>query len=92
MTDAFWLSDAQWMRLKPLLPNKPRGVPRVDGRRVISGIVHVLQSGAVGGRMRRASTARPRRSTTGAFAGQRRACGGMFSRRWRPQAAPRPRC
>lgn len=28
-----------------MLPNKPRGVPRVDDRRVISGIVHVLQSG-----------------------------------------------
>jgi transposase len=28
-----------------LLPNKPRGVPRVDDRRVISGIVHVLRSG-----------------------------------------------
>ena len=41
----FWLSDEQWMRLRPLLPNKPRGVPRVDDRRVISGIVHVLQSG-----------------------------------------------
>ena len=41
----FWLSDEQWVRLKPLLPNKPRGVPRVDDRRVISGIVHVLQSG-----------------------------------------------
>ena len=41
----FWLSDKQWARLKPLLPNKPRGVPRVDDRRVISGIVHVLQSG-----------------------------------------------
>ncbi|WP_425483185.1 IS5 family transposase [Chelativorans alearense] len=31
--------------LKPLLPNKVRGVPRVDDRRVISGIVHVLKSG-----------------------------------------------
>jgi len=41
----FWLSDGQWSRLQPLLPNKPRGVPRVDDRRVISGIVHVLQSG-----------------------------------------------
>jgi transposase len=41
----FWLSDEQWARLRPLLPNKPRGVPRVDDRRVISGIVHVLQSG-----------------------------------------------
>ena len=45
MAGEFWLSDEQWVRLKPLLPNKPRGVPRVDDRRVISGIVHVLQSG-----------------------------------------------
>ncbi|MFT7391031.1 MAG: hypothetical protein ACI9ZH_001259, partial [Paracoccaceae bacterium] len=26
----FWLSEAQFTRLQPLLPNKPRGVPRVD--------------------------------------------------------------
>ena len=45
MAGEFWLSDGQWLRLQPLLPNKPRGVPRVDDRRVISGIVHVLQSG-----------------------------------------------
>jgi len=31
--------------LQPLLPNKPRGVPRVDDRRVISGIVHVIRGG-----------------------------------------------
>jgi len=41
----FWLNERQWQRLAPLLPNKPRGVPRVDDRRVISGIVHVLRSG-----------------------------------------------
>jgi transposase len=41
----FWLSEEQWARLKPLLPNKSRGVPRVDDRRVISEIVHVLLSG-----------------------------------------------
>jgi len=35
----FWLSEAQFARLKPLLPNKVRGVPRVDDRRVISGII-----------------------------------------------------
>ena len=45
MSQGFWLSDAQWERLAPLLPNKPRGVPRVDDRRVISGIVVALQSG-----------------------------------------------
>ena len=41
----FWLSKEQFLRLKPLLPNKVRGVPRVDDRRVISGIIHVLKSG-----------------------------------------------
>jgi len=47
MTDHyFWLTDdAQFAQLSPLLPNKPRGVPRVDDQRVISGIVHVLKSG-----------------------------------------------
>ena len=45
MSTEFWLSETQFARLKPLLPNKPRGVARVDDRRVISGIVHVLMSG-----------------------------------------------
>ena len=46
MTDtAFWLSEEQFSRLAPLLPTDTRGVPRVDDRRVISGIVHVLRSG-----------------------------------------------
>jgi transposase len=41
----FWLSEAQLARLESLLPNKPRGMPRVDDRRVISGIVHVNRGG-----------------------------------------------
>lgn len=41
----FWLSDEQFERLRPLLPNKVRGVARVDDRRVISGIIHVVKSG-----------------------------------------------
>ena len=45
MDHHFWLSDAQFARLEPLLPNKPRGVPRVDDRRVISGIIHVIRGG-----------------------------------------------
>ena len=45
MAEEFWLSDAQCPQLRPLLLNKPRGVPRVGDQRVISGIVHVLQSG-----------------------------------------------
>jgi transposase len=43
--DYFWLSEAQIARLEPLLPTDTRGKPRVDDRRVISGIVHVLKSG-----------------------------------------------
>jgi len=45
MSEVYWLTDEQWSRLAPLLPNDTRGVPRVDDRRVISGIVHVLKSG-----------------------------------------------
>ena len=45
MAEVFWLSEAQFARLEPLLPKDTRGVARVDDRRVISGIVHVLMSG-----------------------------------------------
>lgn len=41
----FWLTDAQWERIEPFLPTDVRGIPRVDDRRVISGILHVLKSG-----------------------------------------------
>ena len=41
----FWLSETQFALLEPLLPNKPRGVPRVDDLRVISGIIHVIRGG-----------------------------------------------
>ncbi len=41
----YWLSEEQFERLRPLLPNKVRGVARVDDRRVISGIIHVVKSG-----------------------------------------------
>ena len=45
MADFFWFSDAQWSRIEPLLPTGLRGARRVDDRRVLSGIVHALQSG-----------------------------------------------
>ena len=41
----FWLSDEQWAKIEPLLPTDVRGKPRVDDRRVLSGILHVLKSG-----------------------------------------------
>lgn len=40
------LSDFEWTAIEPHLPNKPRGVPRVDDRRVLNGILWVLRSGA----------------------------------------------
>ena len=43
--DFFWLTEDQFARLQPLLPTDTRGKPRVDDRRVISGIIHVLKSG-----------------------------------------------
>lgn len=41
------LSDYEWNIIKPMLPNKPRGIPRVDDRRVLNGIFWVLRSGAL---------------------------------------------
>ena len=41
----FWLNYEQWKRIEPHQPTDVRGVERVDDRRAISGIVHVLKSG-----------------------------------------------
>jgi transposase len=40
------LTDKGWFIIEPLLPNKPRGVPRVDDRRVLNGILWRFRSGA----------------------------------------------
>ncbi|MER8792212.1 IS5 family transposase [Mesorhizobium sp. M0983] len=40
------LTDFEWHVIEPLLPKRPRGVPRVDDRRVLNGIFWVLRSGA----------------------------------------------
>lgn len=40
------LTDHEWTAIRPMLPNKPRGVPRVNDRRVLNGIFWVLRSGA----------------------------------------------
>jgi transposase len=31
------LTDFEWHVMEPLLPNEPRGVPRVDNQRVLNG-------------------------------------------------------
>ena len=40
------LNDDEWAAINPMPPNKPRGVPRVNDRRVLNGIFWVLRSGA----------------------------------------------
>jgi transposase len=39
------LSDDEWTAIKPMLSNKPRGIRRVNDRRVLNGIFWVLRSG-----------------------------------------------
>jgi transposase len=45
MAHLYWLSDGAWMAIEPHLPHGQPGRPRVDDRRVISGILHVLKTG-----------------------------------------------
>ena len=44
MSDLYWLTDEQMERLKPHFP-KSHGRPRVDDRRVLSGIIFVNRNG-----------------------------------------------
>ena len=44
ISDLFWLSEVQMRRIRPYFPLS-HGVPRVDDRRVISGIVFVIRNG-----------------------------------------------
>lgn len=40
------LTDFEWSIIEPLLPNKPRGVPRVDDRKILNGIFWRLRTGS----------------------------------------------
>ena len=44
MSDLFWLTDEQLARLRPYFP-KSHGIPRVDDRRVLSGIIFINRNG-----------------------------------------------
>ena len=44
MNNLFWLTDAQMARLEPFFP-KSHGKPRVDDRRVLSGIIFINRNG-----------------------------------------------
>ena len=45
MSVNFWLTEEQFSKIGCLFPDKPRGVPGVDDRRVLSGIIFCLQRG-----------------------------------------------
>jgi transposase len=44
LSDLYWLTDEQKARLEPYFP-KSHGKPRVDDRRLLSGIIFVNQNG-----------------------------------------------
>ncbi len=61
MSNLFWLTDEQMERLQPYFP-KSHGKPRVDDRRVLSGIILSIAMGC-GGVMRLVNMGRQRRCT-----------------------------
>jgi len=44
MIELYWLTEAQVERLKPFFP-KSRGKPRLDDRKVLSGIIFIQRNG-----------------------------------------------
>ena len=68
------LTEREWQIIQPILPSKPRGIPRVDDRRVLDGIFWVLRSGAPW-RDRRIGMALTRPATVASSAGGRRCLG-----------------
>ena len=84
MSNLFWLSEDQFEKIKPLLPDDVRGVPRVDDRRVLSGIIHVIKRGLHWSDCP-GNTAPPRRFITAMRGGARKACSHASSRLWLPR-------
>lgn len=89
MTRLFWLSDEAWTKIDAHLPHGKPGKPRVDDRRVLSGILHVLKTGC---RWRDVppDTGRRPRSTIATTAGRSAASGSACSRSWPLRARCRP--
>jgi hypothetical protein len=81
MSELFWFTDRQWSRIEPLLPRNTRGMKRVDDRRVISGIVHVLNP-ADAGVMHLQIMARRKRFITASCAGLSAGYGKIFLPLW----------
>ena len=58
------LTDAEWTAIEPMLPNKPRGLPRVNDVRVLNGIFWILRFGAPWRDLRLATMGRLRAYTS----------------------------
>ena len=81
MRHLFWLSNDAWAAIEPHLPHGKPGKPRVDDRRVISGILHVLKTGC---RWRDCPSQmdRTQRSIIATTGGRSAVFGSGSSRRW----------
>ena len=75
------LTDREWFAIGPMLPNKPRGVPRVNDRRVLNGIFGSCDL-AHRGAIYRGSSAPIRLAITASFAGVGLACGAGSWTHW----------
>ena len=75
------LSDKEWSVIQPMLPTKPRGVPRVDDRRVLNGIFSGCCDLARPGGTSRPSMAPEPPATIVSFAGEGPASGTASCRR-----------
>jgi transposase len=84
MIRLFLLSERQMARISPYFPLS-HGGPRVDDRRVVSGIVYVIRNGLQ--RRHRAATARTRLFTTASSAG----AGSAFDRIFAARASDGPK-
>ena len=62
------LNDYEWSIIRPMLPNKPRGIPRVDDRRILNGTSGSCVQ-ARRGAICHAATVPLRLATTASFAG-----------------------
>jgi hypothetical protein len=71
------LSDEEWTAIRPMLPNKPRGVPRVNDRRALNGIFWGYDPGHHGAIYQTPSVRIPF-ATIASFVGDEQVCGRRF--------------
>jgi hypothetical protein len=77
------ISDHEWAAIKPMLPNKPRGVPRLNDRRVLNGSSGFCDQVRRGATCQRPMVPAPL-VTIASCAGGKLASGTRSSTRWPP--------